>query len=71
MSRLSNCPICGAKTYVDRDEPDGFFLGYSVGCPRYKLNDGIHNNRMAFHNISTKERAIMMWNEFCERMLGK
>lgn len=63
---LHNCPVCKTKAVISRDAPDGFFLGYSVGCPRYKKNDGIHSQKMHFHNVSTKEKAIEKWNEYCE-----
>ncbi len=63
---LHNCPVCKTKAVISRDAPDGFFLGYSVGCSRYKKNDGIHSQKMHFHNVSTKEKAIEKWNEYCE-----
>lgn len=63
---LSNCPICGAKAIITRDAPDGFFMGYSVGCPRYTLNDGIHTKRMCFFGINTKENAIKKWNKYAK-----
>ena len=66
MVVLNNCPVCGAKAVVQKDEPDGFFLGYSVGCPRYKKEYGIHAKKMFFSNVSTKEKAIEKWNEYCE-----
>ena len=66
MVELNNCPVCGTKAVVQKDEPDGFFLGYSVGCPRYKKDDGIHAKKMFCSNVSTKEKAIEKWNEYCE-----
>ena len=66
MAVLMDCPVCGAKAVVQKDEPDGFFLGYSVGCPRYKKDDGIHAKKMFFSNVSTKEKAVEKWNEYCE-----
>ena len=64
MEKILDCPICGGKTVVDCAKPDGFFMGWSIGCPRYRLNDGIHIKRMAFHNISTKDKAIEIWNKY-------
>ena len=71
MTRLRDCPICGAKVVVHRDEPDGYFMGYSIGCPGYKLNDGTHAKKMAFHYVATKEKAIEKWNEYVERFLDE
>ena len=31
--RLHPCPICGAKAFVEKDVVDGFYFGWSVGCP--------------------------------------
>ena len=71
MTALRNCPICGAKAVVCKDEPDGFFMGYGSGCPRYKLNDGIHAKKMFFNCVATKEKAIEKWNEYVERFLDE
>lgn len=38
LESLPNCPICGAKAFLERN---GFGFGWSVGCPRYCLNDSI------------------------------
>ena len=54
------------KGLNNKDEPDGNFMGYSVGCPRYKENDGIHKRRMFFNFVATKEKATEKWNEYCE-----
>ena len=40
--KLKPCPICGSKAYISKDIVDGFYFGWSVGCPRFCLNDGIH-----------------------------
>lgn len=68
---LKPCPVCGAKAYIQKDEPDGFFMGWSAGCPRYSAGDGIHgteaheeheNKGYAVHYCTTKEEAIEVWN---------
>jgi hypothetical protein len=46
-------------------------MGYSSGCPRYRLNDGVHAKKMFFHNVATKEKAIEKWNEYVERFLDE
>ncbi len=70
-NELKPCPVCGAKAFLHKDEIDGNFMGYSVGCPRYCIGDGIHgiNSResdlkggYAFHGISTKQKAKELWN---------
>ena len=42
MSELKPCPRCGTKAYLSRDVVDGFYFGWSAGCPRYCHYDGIH-----------------------------
>lgn len=34
---MPKCPICGAKPYISKDIVDGFYFGWSVGCPRFCL----------------------------------
>ena len=43
MDELKPCPICGSKAFVMHDVVDGFEFGWSAGCPRFKLDDGIHD----------------------------
>ncbi len=70
VKQLPNCPVCGAKAYLHGDAPDGFWMGWSVGCPRYYLNDGIHGHdfntprerHFAEHGFATKEEAAAWWN---------
>ena len=68
---LRPCPVCGAKAYIHRAAPDGFFMGYSAGCPRFCIGDGIHGIETfegaeaygyAVHHCFTKEEAIAAWN---------
>lgn len=69
--QLLPCPVCGAKAYIDRAAPDGFFMGYSAGCPRYCIGDGIHGietheehikRGYSVHGCLTKAEAIAAWN---------
>lgn len=64
---LSPCPICGAKSFVSRDVVDGFEFGWSAGCPRFRIDDGIHGIddfdapdevRPTVFFCSSKERAV-------------
>lgn len=74
---LSPCPICGAKAFVMHDVVDGFEFGWSAGCPRFRINDGIHGvndfdapdkvRPIVFYCLS-KERAIRAWNNKAERI---
>jgi hypothetical protein len=66
MESLKDCPVCGAGAVILKCEPDGNFMGYAVGCPRYRKNDGVHTRKMFFSNASTREKAIEKWNEYCE-----
>lgn len=73
--RLKRCPICGAKAFVAHDIVDGFGFGWSVGCPRACIADGIHGfddydsfqaARLVMHYLPTREVAIEAWNKRCE-----
>lgn len=69
-NQLKPCPICGTKAFVSKDVVDGFYFGYSVGCPRFKSDDGIHGwklgdpdeRRMTIMNCDSKQDAIEKWN---------
>lgn len=71
VDKLPKCPVCGAKAYLHGITVDGFWFGWSVGCPRYCLNDGIHGHdydtpkkkHLAKHGFSTKETAIKWWRK--------
>lgn len=68
-SGLPPCPICGAKAFIRSNTVDGFWFGWSVGCPRFRLNDGIHGKDddspreewMSAHGFYTKEDAEKWW----------
>lgn len=75
---LKPCPICGAKAFVSHDVVDGFEFGWSVGCPRFCRNDGIHGfdddmpedefeaKRLTGFNYLTKDKAVEAWNDRVE-----
>lgn len=71
VKQLPNCPVCGAKAYLHGDTVDGFWFGWSIGCPRYCLNDGIHGHDLntpleeylAEHGFATKEQAVAWWEK--------
>lgn len=70
---LIPCPLCGAKAFVSKDVVDGFYFGWSVGCPRACINDRTHKlgeeefkkAKLIFHGLDSKEEAIKKWNERC------
>ena len=71
MSELKPCPVCGAKAFLSHDVVDGFDMGYSVGCPRYCIGDGIHgiddvdaysDRHYSSYGFYTKEEATKWWN---------
>lgn len=65
------CPKCGAKPFIHRDIVDGFYFGWSVGCPRYCHDDGIHGttpetpeeDTYSIFNLSSKEECVEKWKE--------
>lgn len=73
--KLPPCPKCGATAYLAKTSVDGNFMGYSVGCPRYHIGDGIHgvnsyedNQKRAYslHGFVFKNAAIKAWKTRCE-----
>lgn len=75
-SKLMPCPVCGAKAFVSHDVVDGFEFGWSVGCPRACIADGIHGfndpesfrkARLTIHNLASKQEAIDKWNRRCRK----
>ena len=68
--KLKPCPVCGAKASIRHDFVDGFDFGYSVGCPRYSLYDGIHGHttetpeeeRLSKHYFTSAAKAAEWWN---------
>ena len=75
-NELKPCPICGAKAFVQHDIVDGFCFGWSVGCPRACIEDGIHgfddydsfhNAKLVMFNFATKQEAIDTWNKRVEK----
>lgn len=70
VEQLPNCPVCGAKAFIQGNTIDGcYWFGWSVGCPRYCLNDGIHGHddntpreeHLTAHGFDTKEQAAAWW----------
>lgn len=69
LDKLPCCPICGKKAYLHGDTVMGFWFGWSVGCPSYCLNDGIHGHddstprkeRLFRCGFASKKTAIAWW----------
>lgn len=64
MTALAPCPECGTQAFIARETPDGYIMGWSVGCPRYRLNDGVHKHKMAFHGFDTRHEAEQFWKAY-------
>ena len=71
MNKLKPCPVCGAKAFLNRDIVDGFDFGFSVGCPRFCIGDGIHGidtfeeaekRSLTGFGFFSKEAAAEWWN---------
>ena len=75
MAELKPCPVCRANATLNRDVICGsFFMGWSVGCPRYCVGDGIHgvnshdvdeSQHYRLFGFFSKEEAIKAWNRRC------
>lgn len=69
--RLKKCPICGTKAYISKDIVDGFYFGWSVGCPRFCFNDGIHGidkntpteKHLSIMNLDSATECVERWNK--------
>ena len=68
--KLPKCPICGAEVFVKKNIVDGFYMGWSAGCPRYRIADGIHGvntleeakeRGYTVHGAPSKEEAVKRW----------
>ena len=76
---LKRCPICGSKAYISKDVVDGFYFGWSVGCPRYCNNDKIHGHdentpaekRLSIFYLNSAEECVEKWNERVEAIKGE
>lgn len=76
--KLSPCPICGTKAYISKDIVDGFYFGWSVGCPRFCLNDGVHgidentpeDKHLSIHYLDSASECVEKWNERVKRLEG-
>lgn len=70
---LMPCPLCGSKAFIHKDVVDGYYFGWSVGCPRACINDPVHKlneeefkkARLTFFYLSSKEEATEVWNKRC------
>ena len=66
------CPICGAKIVVIHmmDSYDNADFGWDAGCPRYKVNDGIHNRKMVVQGLGSKEAAEKAFKKMLSEMFN-
>ena len=68
--KLKPCPICGSKAYISKDIVDGFYFGWSVGCPRFCFNDGIHGidenspkeKHLSILYLDSANECVEKWN---------
>lgn len=72
---LPCCPICGSTAFISHDIVDGFGFGWSVGCPRACIADGIHGAddeesfqklKLVFLGLNSKQQAINVWEDRCK-----
>lgn len=78
-SKLSPCPICGTPAYISKDIVDGFDFGWSVGCPKFCFNDGIHNidenspedEHLSIFLLGSALECVTEWNKKVEYIKNK
>lgn len=76
VDTIPECPKCGSKAFISKDVVDGFYFGWSVGCPRFCHNDWIHGTDIqtpeqdtyAIYNLGSREECIKKWNERVEHL---
>lgn len=74
--KLPVCPICGHKAFISHDVVDGADMGYSSGCPSFRLHDDLHgivddkDPRTPKFFGSSAKYVYDKWIEYCERMNG-
>ena len=69
--KLLRCPVCGAKAFISKDYVDGFYFGWSVGCPRFCFNDGIHGidkntpaeKHLTIFYLDSADECVKKWND--------
>jgi len=77
--KLKPCPICGTKAFISKDIVDGYYFGWSVGCPRFCLNDGIHGITEIIHEedsltilyLDSATECVAKWNKRVELIRDK
>lgn len=77
--QLKKCPICGAKAYISKDIVDGFYFGWSVGCPRFRFDDGIHGinenspeeDHLSIMCLDSASECVDKWNKKVEKIKAK
>ena len=64
MAELKRCPECGGAATVIHmyDTYDIADFGWTAGCGRYRVGDGIHAKDMKVSGLPSKEKAIEAWN---------
>ena len=72
---IPKCPICKSTAFIAHDFVCGYDFGFSIGCPRACIADGIHGfddydsfhqAKLVFNALPTKEIAKKCWEERCK-----
>ena len=79
VDEIPCCPKCGSKAYISKDVVDGFYFGWSVGCPRFCHNDGIHGTTSdtleedlySIHYLNSREECVSKWKERVKHLVEK
>lgn len=52
------CPYCGNGIIIEKHEPDGYYMGYSVACAGYSMRSRKkHDKKMAFFGFDSPLQA--------------
>lgn len=76
---LPVCPKCGSKPFISQDVVDGFYFGWSVGCPRYCHYDRIHGTTFdtpeedtyTIFGLPSKQACIKEWKKRVKHLKEK
>lgn len=55
---IPECPVCHHKAFLKKNK----YIGWSIGCSKYKFCDGVHVIPMFFKHNLTRKGALKKWS---------